>query len=135
MEKETMTTMQEIMKERKISCRDLSAYTGTNLSLVNYITRGLAKFPTEDELKKCCEMLNCSPADLYPKRTMQVYYPKTTPQKPPKPRDKYGNPSVRVKATSVQLIKERGENVADFVNRAVEKLLTDEANCRKEDVV
>lgn len=132
MENEKLTRMQEVMRDKKISCRDISAYTGTNLALTSYITRGLAKFPTEEEFSKCCELLQCSPADIYPKRTIQVYYPKTVPQKPPKTRDKYGNPSVRVKAEHVARIKERGENVSDFVNRAVEMLL-DEASLFMDD--
>ena len=126
METKKPTRMQEVMRERNISCRDISAHTGTNLALCNYITRGMAKFPTEEEFMKCCELLQCSPSDIYPKRTIQVYYPKTEPQKPRKNRDTYGNPSVRVKAEYVKLIKDSGANVAEFVGRAVERLLVEE---------
>ena len=109
------------MEKKGLSMRDLSSYTGTNLSLVCYIVRGFAKFPTEQEFQKCCELLECRPEDLYSKRTLQVLYPKQEPKTPAKHRTRYGNPSVRVREDLIRRLKDAGVDVAPFVNDAVEQ--------------
>ena len=119
-EEKKLTRMAELMKEHKVSMRDAAAYTGTQLTLICYIVNGFAKFPTEAELNKFCELLKCKPTDLYPKRTLQAMYPKTVPKRPTKPRTHYGNPSVRVRAELVEQIKSQGKDVSAFVNKAVE---------------
>lgn len=115
-----MTRIGQMMKEKKLSMRDVAAYTGTQLTLVCYIVNEVAKFPTEEEFMRFCDLLQCKPTDIYPKRTLMVLYPKNAPKKPAKPRTNYGNPSVRVRAELVDTIKAYGEDVAPFVNEAVE---------------
>lgn len=105
--------------------RDAAAYTGTQLTLICYIVNGYAKFPTEAEFQKFCELLKCKPTDLYPKRTLLAMYPQNEPKRPAKPRTRYGNPSVRVRADLVEAIKSKGEDVSSFVNKAVEAYMND----------
>ena len=74
-----------------------------------------------------CELLKCEPSDLYTKLELRAHYPEyVSKQEPLRKRTRYGNPSVRIREDLIQIMKERGIDVAPYVNNQLEKALHEE---------
>ena len=125
--------IQERMKAMGVTQRDVAEVTGKPLSLICYVCQGLAHFQDVEDFKKLCELLKCKPTDLYSKKELRAFYPELLPKSPERARTSYGNPSVRVRADLVQVLKERGVDVAKFVNNAVETAIQNKAEKEEKD--
>ena len=87
------TPIQRIMQIRGVSIRELAGLSGESTALICYITRGLARFPTYEQLERCAKYMGCAPYDLYTKAELRMFYPE---QFPKRKRERYGNPRVRI---------------------------------------
>lgn len=122
-----MNRIQKRMKDAGVTQRDVAEATGKPLSLICYVCQGLAHFQDVEDFRKLCALLKCKPTDLYSKKELKAFYPEELPKAPERMRTSYGNPSVRVRADLVQVLKEQGVDVADFVNKAVEAAINEKA--------
>lgn len=120
MEEKLQSKIQQRMKEVGVTQRDIADATGKPLSLVCYICKGLAHFENVEDFDKLCELLQSTPTDVYSRSELKSFYPgRFRTAEPARARTSYGNPSVRVRADLIQVLKEQGVDVATFVNDAV----------------
>lgn len=123
---QTPRQLQSLLEAKSKTQRDIAKVTGAPLSLVCYVCKGLAHFEKVEQLMAVCTLLDCKPADIYKPQELRLYYPDTQFERkaPARVRDKYGNPSVRVRSDLVERIKNLDEDVNVFVNTAVEERLS-----------
>lgn len=61
----THNRIKEVLADRKVSAKELAeCVDGCNASIMSYIANGKA-LPTMECLRAMCDLLECSPADLY----------------------------------------------------------------------
>lgn len=111
-----LTPFQRQMQLRGTSMRELAGLSGESTALICYIARGLAHFPTYEQLERCARYMLCTPSDLYTKTQLRMMYPE---QFPKRKRLKDGNPRVRIDRNQIEWIEENEYDVQSFVRHAI----------------
>lgn len=107
-------SMKELMKEKRITMRDLSDATGVSSALVCYIAQGYARFPEAWQLHSACLRLGCEPTDIYTPTELHRFYPKSYPSVK-KPSQK--NPRISIDKEMFDIIKQNHGDVATYVKK------------------
>lgn len=110
--------LRDLMKEKKVTMRDLSEETGVSSALICYIAQGCAWFPEVRQLKAACARLGCDPSDLYTKAELHRYYPQEYPSVK---RANQGRPRVYIDRETAEIIKQTHGDLQDFVRRLLLK--------------
>lgn len=108
--------LKELMREKKVTMRDLSEETGLSSALICYIAQGYARFPEAWQLNATCERLGCKPTDLYTRTELHRYYPNVFPSVR-KPSEE--NPRVRIGKEKAAIIRQTYGDLTEYVNKAV----------------
>lgn len=111
-----LTPFQFQMQLRGISIRELAGLSGESTALICYIARGLAHFPTYEQLERCARYMGGTPFDLYTMAQLRMMYPE---QFPKRKRKSDGNPRVQIDRTSYEWIVDNEYNAAEFIDAAI----------------
>ena len=109
--------LKDLMKEKKVTMRDLSEETGVSSALICYISQGYARFPEAWQLESACLRLGCTPTDIYTKTELHRYYPDKYPSVK---RPSTENPRVRIDKETADIIRENYDtDLRAYVKKAV----------------
>lgn len=111
-----LTPLQYQMQLRGVSMRELAGLSGESTALICYIARGLARFPTYEQLERCTRYMGCMPSDVYTKQQLRMMYPE---QFPKRKRLNDGNPRVRIDGHVIDFIRRKGLDVNMVVNQSI----------------
>lgn len=111
-------SMKELMKEKRVTIRDLSDVTGLSLALLCYITQDIARFPEAWQMESACKRIGCEPTDIYTKTELHRYYPKDYPMTK-KPSQK--NPRIKIDKEMFDILKQNHGDVTAYVKKVLLK--------------